>query len=274
MTAPVRIEAEAWNDVRFRTLARLLGFADGLHALIKCAQLWSWQAEHYTPDAPTYVVDADTIQSALEADGAAEAMVRARLADAMPDGFRIRGAEGRIEWLWKKRQAARAGATARWSKEEHKPHASAIATRNAAGVPDPCPLVIALVPDQIPERESQETAPTASPPDRAQAIAELLTGEINRLARRGFSPKTGDTVKGCRRLAKERRTDEEILLVVHSKRSWINDPKMHDSFCPTTILRHFERYLDDARAKKPATPRLVSSSVDDEPDLSSYPKAT
>lgn len=64
MSAPVRIEAEAWTDLRFATLARLMGFADAHHALIKTAVLWSWQAEHYTPEALTYVVDQDTAEGA------------------------------------------------------------------------------------------------------------------------------------------------------------------------------------------------------------------
>jgi hypothetical protein len=40
------------------------------------------------------VVELDLIESALGRAGAAEHMVRARLAEAGPDGFRIRGSEG------------------------------------------------------------------------------------------------------------------------------------------------------------------------------------
>lgn len=270
MTAPVRIEAEAWGDLRFTTLARILGLADADHALIRTARIWSWQAEHYTPESPTYVVDLDTIESAL-GSGAAQALVRSRLAEEEPGGYRMRGARGRIEWLWRRRQSSKAGGEANKRRVDNEREPSGYPTDEPQPQPNPSALSLALV--RRSERESPENAP-ASPPDRAQAIAELLTTEINRLARRSFSPKTGDTVKGCRRLAKERRTDEEILLVVHSKRSWIGDSKMHDSFCPTTILRHFERYLDDARAKRPPSLRLASMSIDDEPDLSSYPKAT
>lgn len=85
MSAPVRIEAEAWTDLRFATLARLLGLADADHALIRTARLWSWQAEH-----PALSVDADTIESVLGAGGPA-AMVRAKLADETPTGYRLRG---------------------------------------------------------------------------------------------------------------------------------------------------------------------------------------
>lgn len=111
MTAPVRIDAAAWGDLRFATLARLCGFADAEHALIKCAKIWAWQTEHYTDELPTYVVDPDIVESALGPGGAGH-MVRARLADSGPDGLRIRGSEGRIEWLSKKRRASKCGGEA------------------------------------------------------------------------------------------------------------------------------------------------------------------
>ncbi len=108
MSAPVRIEARAWGDIRFATLARLLGLADADHALIKVARIWSWQTEHFSADNPTYEVDADTIESVLGPGGPA-AIVRAKLADETPNGYRIRGTEGQIEWcesLSSKRQQA------------------------------------------------------------------------------------------------------------------------------------------------------------------------
>ena len=95
MSAPVRIEARAWTDIRFATLARLLGLADADHALIKVARLWSWQTEHFAPDQPTYEVDGDTIESVLGPGGPA-AMVRAKLADQTATSYRIRGTEGQI----------------------------------------------------------------------------------------------------------------------------------------------------------------------------------
>lgn len=119
MTAPVRIDASAWGDLRFATLARLCGFADAEHALIKCAKIWSWQTEHYTEDQPTYAVDSDIVESALGAGGA-QHLVRARLAEETPDGLRIRGAVGRIEWLWKSRKASKKGGDATKRKHSDK----------------------------------------------------------------------------------------------------------------------------------------------------------
>lgn len=148
MSAPVRIEAEAWSDLRFATLARILGLGSPDYALIRTARIWSWQAEHYTPEAPTYVVDLDTIESALGTGGAA-ALVRARLAEETPDGFRMRGAHGRIEWLWQKRQAARAGGEATKRKHGNKQGPHGLPHGEPAAGPELSPLVIAL--DQISE---------------------------------------------------------------------------------------------------------------------------
>lgn len=118
MAVRVNIEASAWGDKRFALLARFIGFADADHALIKCASLWSWQTENYSPSTPTYVVDADTIDVCLGKDGSGAAMVRAGLAEEHPDGYRIRGSEGRIEWYWNCRQNAAQGVAARRAKAE------------------------------------------------------------------------------------------------------------------------------------------------------------
>jgi hypothetical protein len=116
MTAPIRIEAKAIGDTRFKILARLCGFADGDHALIKCARIWAYQTDIYTDDRPSYVVSAEVIEAEL-GPGGAEHLVTARLATREPGGepggepagFRIHGTEGRIEWLYRSRQNGKSG---------------------------------------------------------------------------------------------------------------------------------------------------------------------
>lgn len=175
MSAPVRIEAEAWSDLRFATLARILGFADLDHALIKVSRIWSWQTEHYTPDAPTYVVDADLIDSAL-GTGGAQAMVRSRLAEEEPGGFRVRGSKGRIEWLWQRRQASRAGGEARKrsARNESQPGGSPPGKpgQNPGPAPKPSPLVPALVPE-IPDLSHHAHAIPPAPAQEAQTVAHV-----------------------------------------------------------------------------------------------------
>jgi hypothetical protein len=110
--ARISIEAGAWTDPRFAMLARYLGLADAEHALIRCARVWAWQTERFTPDVPTYVVTAELLET-LMGPGSPAALVRAGLAEEMPEGFRIRGSEGRIEWLANRRRSAVMGGRAR-----------------------------------------------------------------------------------------------------------------------------------------------------------------
>ncbi len=155
MTAPVRIDALAWGDLRFATLARLCGFADAEHALIKCAKIWSWQTEHFTFERPTYVVDVDIVESALGVGGA-DHLVRARLAETGPDGLRMRGSEGRIEWLHKNRNSSAKGGEATKRKHADKDGPTGQALGQPSGEPTPGPetglkqgpLTPALSPDQ------------------------------------------------------------------------------------------------------------------------------
>lgn len=170
MSAPVRIEARAWTDIRFATLARLLGLADSDHALIKVARLWSWQTEHFTPDSPTYEVDADTIESVLGSDGPA-ALVRAKLADRTTTGYRLRGTEGQIEWcdtLTSKRQhagQARANGAKRDSRGRLLPRES--------GVPDydsPAPIP-AQGPASTSTPPAQSSAPDPAPSPEDQKLS-------------------------------------------------------------------------------------------------------
>lgn len=178
MGAPVRIEARAWNDIRFRTLARLLGMADPDHALIKVARLWSWQTENYTPENPTYAIDRDTIESIL-GEGGPEALVRAKLASETPGGWRMHGTEGQIEWcsdVTEKRQRggkARAAAARRDDKgrmtgnggDSHPAHAGhagpAPSSKHPGQSSSPTPT-----PSPIPEEElspARAIPPTAVP---------------------------------------------------------------------------------------------------------------
>lgn len=282
MAAPVRIESRAWGDVRFATLARVLGLADADHALIKVARLWSWQTDHYDPERPTYELDRDTIESVL-GSGGPEALVRAKLATETESGWRMHGTEGQIEWSWglasKRSRAGRAradsarrGGDGRLLCNDDDIHPAcaggagpaSTSTRPAqSSAPSPSPS-----PSQDQKEESRPQP--AVVPDRAVAIAELAVSEINRLSGRSYSPAAKTTVTDAKRLAKDKRTDDEILLVIRSKVAWAKDPQCRDWFCPGTLLRqgNFPRYLDEARAKQPRAPVLALVPVDDEPDLS------
>lgn len=106
MAGAVRIQAKALSDTRFKVLAKLCGLADQDHALIKCARIWAWQTEFYSPESPTYEVPEDIIDAEL-GPGGANHLVTARLATRSPGGYRMHGTEGEIEWLYKARQNGR-----------------------------------------------------------------------------------------------------------------------------------------------------------------------
>ena len=150
--ARVNLEPESFGDPRFAHLARLLGMpgGDGHYALIKVALIWSWQTEHYTPEAPCFHAPEDVIEMALGVDGAAgrAALVRARLAEETPEGLRMRGSSHeRTGWLWRIRARAEAGghaksvAAKRKRANESLPQAD---TGHAQGVPQETPLSSSL----------------------------------------------------------------------------------------------------------------------------------
>lgn len=117
--ARVNLEAGVWGDQRFAHLERLLGYpatCRGHLAIARMAMVWGWQVEHYTPDAPCFIVAEAILEMALEVDGsvAAAALVRCGLGEATPDGLRIRGSSHeRTGWLWRIRQRSEAGVEAR-----------------------------------------------------------------------------------------------------------------------------------------------------------------
>lgn len=114
MSAPVRLEAEFFDDPSIDALAMILGYPDRDMAAGKMARLFSWQTEKYTADRPTYAVPRSTLIGIFGPRGP-EAMVEAGLATLQEDGaYKIHGSDKpngrtpgktRINWLWLECQA-------------------------------------------------------------------------------------------------------------------------------------------------------------------------
>lgn len=114
MGAPVRLEAEFFDDPSIDALATILGYEDRDTAAGKLARLFSWQTEKYTAERPTYAVPRSTLIGIFGARGP-EAMVEAGLATLQTDGlYKIHGSDKpngrtpgktRVNWLWLERQA-------------------------------------------------------------------------------------------------------------------------------------------------------------------------
>jgi hypothetical protein len=156
--ARVNLEPESFGDPRFAHLARLLGMpgGDGHFALIKVALIWSWQTEHYTPEAPCFHVPEDVVEMALGVEGATgrAALVRARLAEETPDGLRMRGSSHeRTGWLWRIRNKSQAGGHAKAESAKRKKANESLPGAehgHASGVPGETPLSSLLsVPEDL-----------------------------------------------------------------------------------------------------------------------------
>jgi uncharacterized phage protein (TIGR02220 family) len=264
VAASVRIESKAFEDPRFGILARLLGFADGHHALIKVARVWQWQAEEYAPDSPTYVVPNDILEHYL-GPGSGEALVKSRLAYCEPIGsggdvgYRMRGSTGRIEWLYAKRQNGKKGGRPCKSEPVGFGLGSQLGDlyqtdiEPASNPPSPSPS-----PSPVQERESSQSGrpdapalslvplPVVPKPDPVAAAAELAIAELNHLTGKHFAPDSKPVIANVRALLKAKHTADDMLRVIRFKVArWNGRAEMRENLVPTTLLRpsNFERYL-------------------------------
>ena len=108
----VRVEADAFTDSRYAILAQGCGLADADHARSKMERLW-WQCTQER----RYVLPADDVIHVLGTN-AISAIVRARLGEVVPDGIRICGTKGRIEWLEKLRKNGKKGGRPKKTKQK------------------------------------------------------------------------------------------------------------------------------------------------------------
>jgi hypothetical protein len=111
----VRIEDEAFADERYEDLALYAGLADSDHARGKMARIWrqcTLEGTHVVPNQiPIRVLGSNAI----------DALVRARLAEIVDsDHVRIRGTEGRIEWLSRLRANGKYGKRGGRPKKEEE----------------------------------------------------------------------------------------------------------------------------------------------------------
>lgn len=266
MGASVRTEDEAFSDERFTDLARAAGLVDADHARGKMSRLWR-QCTIET----TYILPRETVIGVL-GDRGVEAIVCARLGEEVDGGIRIRGTRGRIEWLRKLRQNGKFGKRGGRPKRnpDGLPTKPIRVTKTAPNETPPTPAPVPTPIEEEERRDSLPGSPVPRPPTRAEEIADLAISEINRLSKSRYLPSSESAQDLAKGLAKRKRTDEEILLVIRSKAKWIGDPEMAEHFCPDTLLgpKNFTRYLDAARATsqgRNGTLRLVAPSDDDPP---------
>ena len=190
------------DDPRFDTAGVLMG-VEGDLVRFRMIRLWSWQTEHYTPETPTYIVSRVALVGMFKRADAPEALVAADLVEECPGGFYIRGTEGVIEWLWKKKAAGAKGYAekAKRGSAQGVPKQTLGNTGSGAQVvSSPCdPGSEIRDPEEIREREADPATPALvlvpSGPDlpaKPDPIADLWA-EQERLR--------AESIPGSRRLA-------------------------------------------------------------------------
>ena len=179
MAASVRIEDEAFSDVRYDLLATLCQLADADHARGKMAKLW-----RQCTAQSAYVLSESLVCAILGGAGAVS-LIESGLGERVEAGIRIRGTRGRIEWLKKLRNNAKKGGRAKAAKRQTQGKQEAAKSVPPAFPPAPAPA---------PVKEDQRSAspPAArsySCPDDWQPDGGSATAAaIAKAAARGVDP--------------------------------------------------------------------------------------
>lgn len=101
--ARINIDAKALMDPRFKALGKLLG-GNQFTALGYMVHIW-----HYCTERQAYFVDKETIGLLTDREDFSELLLKADLAEEENGKLRIRGIEGRIEWLTNLRENGKKG---------------------------------------------------------------------------------------------------------------------------------------------------------------------
>lgn len=157
MAVNVTVAALVFTDRRYTRLGRLLGTNSRFDAIGRMVHVWEHCLEHQT-----YVVTADALDD-IAGPGFALAMVGAELGEETPEGIRVCGTEGRIEWLGRLRANASRGGVAkakskRSNKKVPKGMPSGLPVGMPAGVPDACPLTLTLTSSISKEEEGARSS--------------------------------------------------------------------------------------------------------------------
>ena len=249
MAASVRVEQRTFTDPRLIVLGQLIG-SNEFDALGRMCHVWSQCTEFQAKVLPGMLVDAITRKP-----GMADAIVKSGLGEWNGDGaIRIKGTEGRIEWLGRKREAglkgASAGGKARAANAERNANGTfnqRTASANPAHQPahdqptasaptsaNPAPLALALSltlkekdicaaeaaplapPAEIAEEADPEPTPTPKPKRGVREETENVIGYLNKMAERQFEADTEEYQKLVKSLLRTRSV-RDLRLVVWSK---------------------------------------------------------
>lgn len=240
----VRFETAAFVDRRFAKFGRLLGALWGLPALPMALrrQLGRgaagdvWEA---CTQADSEHLEPEEIDEALGVEGGHLAMIDAHLAESTPEGVRVRGTRGRIEWLRQCRENSRLGVEARRRKQDNKEQPTGKPTGKPEGFPSGKPNEeqeqeqeqdLDQEREKEPEKVSNKRPSARDVREAAARIAERFNHNFHRrVAAASFEPYVGKALgKGF--------SEKQILAAMwYGRESW---PEDHwRNYKPQTFLR-------------------------------------
>ena len=227
--AGITVAAEALHDIRFRRLARFLGLADSDHARGKLEHAW-WLCL----DRQTYTLPPGLVAEVMgfdDVDRVVKALIDAELAELTPEGLRLRGTEGRIEWLGLLRRKSRKGGDAnraRWLAQGHS------RTASQKDSPSTSTSTSTSTDPPLPPRGGRIRRGEVS--GSAAEATDLVVGRFNKLFERNLSP-AGFRSVVQRALTAGFTAEQMVGAVWWAKREWGEDEEMRAKLTPTTLLK-------------------------------------
>ena len=262
----VRLDADAFGDPRIEYLAKLAGYSE-YEALGRLAWLW-----RYCTARQLYALEPAIIESHLAIE--ADALVKAGLGEHSFDGrIRIRGTEGRIEWLAKLRVNSKAGGAAtqnKWKLEneakrrpEGQPNeGQTLGQTEAKARPEEGPLTLTptLTLINSPYKAPQNSEPRKRGRPRKPALGEPSDAEmqtvrevLSRLGRKNGIRYEGSKAHIALIVGRLRDGFSEMDLrkvIGYCAEQWGNKPEMRPYLRPETLFgpTTITKYIDAARA--------------------------
>jgi len=245
MAVSVRIEDEAFSDVRYDVLATLCLLADSDHARGKMAVLW-----RQCTAQGTYVLPESVVRAVLGANAPC-ALIESGLGEAVDGGFRIKGTRGRIEWLKKLRKNAQKGGKAKAAKRQTRGKQEA-----AKSLPPPFPPAPAPAPAPANKKRAE---PPAQPPldlepkqPAAHQPAVAAFHAYFRGANGGTSPTWDDVTIAMMKTLVGKHTCAEVVRRIEIIRTAppVFPPQPWDL---KTLVGNFDKCAQPSSGQKPAT---------------------
>jgi len=261
----VRIEDDAFGDLRYDTLAQVAGLADADHARGKMARLWrQCTAERI------YILTEAEVCAVLGPRGV-NAIIAARLGDQVSRGIRIRGTKGRIEWLANLRENGKKGGRPRKASNETRQKPSGSGESNPPS-PSPSPSPVSA-PAPVQGSEIAPAAPSSEPDKPAQAkrraeakptppgyAATIATFHAAYEAQTGSKPTWGAKQGAMVKQLLEAHGSDEVQARIGRLFAGAIAAWCHAPYDLGTLVQHFDK-LADVTAPPVAAPRTSQQTL-------------